>query len=356
MRASRLLTIQMLLQSRGRMSAPALAQALEVSLRTLHRDMDELSAAGVPIYAERGRTGGFALMDGWKTTLTGLTASEAQAVFLTGLAGPAAQLGLGAPAQDAQLKLLAALPSSQRQDAQRWQERFHLDPVDWYRESEPTPHLQAVADAVWRSQKIRVQYESWRGASRQVLSPLGLVLKAGVWYLIAVRDARDARDASKPEPRTYRVSSMEQVSVLDEPAKGPKRFDLEQYWKASIARFERELYTLQATVLATPAGLQHLRYLSAAVAKAVSHTINEINQPALSSKRKPVSTQQGKRLHLIIPIESLAHAARQLLPLAPEVEVIAPTNLRVLMREHARRWAQIYDENLKTKPAIKSLN
>jgi predicted DNA-binding transcriptional regulator YafY len=348
MRASRLLTIQMLLQSRGRMSAPALAQALEVSLRTLHRDIDELTAAGVPIYAERGRNGGFALMDGWKTTLTGLTASEAQAVFLTGLAGPATQLGLGAQVQDAQLKLLAALPSNQRQDAQRWQARFHLDPVDWYRESEPTPHLQAVADAVWRSQKICVHYESWNGASRQVLNPLGLVLKAGVWYLIAARDARNARAANQPEPRTYRVSSIEQITVLDEPAKSPKKFELEQYWKASIARFERELYAMQAIVLATPGGLRRLRYLSAAVAKAVGQATS---QAPPASKRKRASTHQGDRLRLSIPIESLAHAARQLLPLAPEVEVIAPSSLRALMLEHAQRWAQIYGENLKTKSA-----
>jgi len=137
MRASRLLTIQMLLQTRGRLSARALAQALEVSVRTLYRDVDQLSAAGVPVIAQRGRDGGFELLDGWKTTLTGLTPSESQAVFLSGLAGPAAQLGLGDAVGSAQLKLLAALPAAWRDDAQRVAARLHLDPVDWYREAEP---------------------------------------------------------------------------------------------------------------------------------------------------------------------------------------------------------------------------
>ena len=148
MRASRLLSLQMLLETRGRMSAQALAEALEVSVRTLYRDVDQLSAAGVPIYAERGRNGGFALLPGWKTTLTGLTPSEAQAVFLSGLPGPAQDLGLGGDVAGARLKLLAALPAAWRDDAQRVSARLHLDPVDWYRESDPTPHLPTVAVAV----------------------------------------------------------------------------------------------------------------------------------------------------------------------------------------------------------------
>src|ERR1700742_5150641 len=128
MLASRLLSILMLLQTRGRMSATALAREFEVSVRTIHRDIDQLSAAGIPVYADRGRSGGFALMDGYRTKLTGMTEPEAEAVFLTGLPGPAAQLGLADTLAAARLKLIAALPASMQPSAERIASRFHLDP------------------------------------------------------------------------------------------------------------------------------------------------------------------------------------------------------------------------------------
>ncbi|MGL5002530.1 MAG: helix-turn-helix transcriptional regulator, partial [Casimicrobium sp.] len=192
----------MLLETRGRMSARELSQMLEVSLRTLYRDVDQLAAAGVPIYSERGRNGGFQLVEGWKTTLTGFTASEAQAVFMAGLAGPAAQLGLGREVIDAQLKLAASLPAQQRGDAQRVAERFHLDTLDWYREAEPVPHLTTVAAAVWGDKQISIRYESWKDVVRRAVHPLGLVLKAGAWYLVAARDG---------VARTYRISNIREI-------------------------------------------------------------------------------------------------------------------------------------------------
>src|SRR5215467_6861051 len=145
MLASRLLSILMLLQTRGRMSASELARAFEVSVRTIHRDVDQLSAAGIPVYADRGRNGGFQLMDGYRTKLTGLTRPEAEALFLSGLPGPAAQLGLSDLLSAARLKLLAALPAAVQPDAERIAQRFHLDPVPWFRFNDALPSLRTVA-------------------------------------------------------------------------------------------------------------------------------------------------------------------------------------------------------------------
>ena len=326
MRASRLLSLQMLLETRGRMSAQALADALEVSVRTLYRDVDQLSAAGVPIYAERGRHGGFALLPGWKTTLTGLTPSEAQAVFLSGLPGPAQDLGLGGDVEGARLKLLAALPAAWREDAQRVSARLHLDPVDWYRESEPTPHLATVAAAVWSGHQIRMRYESWKDTVERTVSPLGLVLKAGVWYLVAA-PAEVASGAGR-EARTYRVSNILAAAPLATPVRRPARFDLAGYWAQSIQRFESGIYTGEAALLATPAGLQGLRALSSAVGRAVAAA--------------PPSRRKDGRVPVTIPIESVEHACGQLMRLSPQVEVLRPVALRRALVERMRATARLY--------------
>src|SRR6478609_5170108 len=260
MRASRLLTIQMLLETRGRMAAPELAAALEVSVRTLYRDIDELTSAGVPVYAERGRAGGFELLPGWKTTLTGLTSAEAEAMFLSGLAGPAADLGLGAQVKSAQLKLLSALPAQSRGQASRISSRLHLDPVEWYRETDDVPHLPVVAAAVWEERQLAIVYESWTRTARQVVHPLGLVLKGGIWYLVAAREAK---------VRTFRVSNIRDAEVLEAACVRPRRFDLARYWTESVRQFEADLNTAEATVTMTARGLADLRRLNSAVGQAL---------------------------------------------------------------------------------------
>ncbi|MDP3228020.1 MAG: WYL domain-containing protein [Acidovorax sp.] len=335
MRASRLLSLQMLLETQGRMSATALADALEISVRTLYRDVDQLSAAGVPIYAERGRNGGFALLQGWKTTLTGLTPSEAQAVFLSGLPGPAHDLGLGGDVEGARLKLLASLPASWREDAQRVSARLHLDPVDWYRESDPTPHLATVAAAVWAGQQITMRYESWADTVERTVSPLGLVLKAGVWYLVAApapvpASTKGGSVATTTErgPRTYRVSNILAASMLTTAVRRPATFDLPGYWAQSIQRFEASLYTAKATVLATPAGLKGLRMLSSAVARAVA--------AAAPTRRK------DGRVAVHMPIESVEHACGQLMRLSPQVEVLQPAALRRALVARVQATMRLY--------------
>jgi predicted DNA-binding transcriptional regulator YafY len=319
MRASRLLSMLMLLQARGRMSAPSLAEELGVTVRTVYRDMDQLSAAGVPVVVERGAAGGFELLDGWRTRLTGLTPDETQAVFLSGLRGPAAQLGLGEAMTSAQLKLLAALPAGGQTDPRRVGSRFHFDPVGWYQTPSRVDHLRDVARAVWQDQRLRIRYESWKGVVDRSIEPLGLVLKAGEWYLVA-HVGRDLR--------TYRLSNVRALTAGDGRFVRPKKFNLERYWAASIERFEAGLYRGTAVVRVTAKGLQRLRALSAAVAEAVGR-----------STHKP---DRAGRTRLTIPVESIDQAARDLLVLGAEGEVLAPAELRERIADTARRMARLY--------------
>jgi predicted DNA-binding transcriptional regulator YafY len=321
-RASRLLSLLMLLQSRGRLPAQALAEALEVSIRTVYRDVDELSAAGVPVWADRGRNGGFQLQPGWRTRVDGLTAPEAQAMFLGGLPGPAAQLGLGEAMASAQLKLVAALPEGWREDARRVSSRFHLDPIDWFRGPSATDHLPAVAQAVWHERRIAVRYESWKGIVERTLDPLGLVLKAGFWYVAAI--------SSRQGPHTYRVSNILALRETGDTFVRPADFDLAAYWQASTQRFEAELYRDRAVVRVTPVGWRMLRSLSAAVADALD-----------TSGIKP--PQRGWR-EATIPIESVEHASRQLLRLGADVKVLRPLALRRRMLATARAMVAMYGQ------------
>ncbi|MBK8284108.1 MAG: WYL domain-containing protein [Ahniella sp.] len=310
MRASRLLSIQMMLETRGRVSARTLAEKLEVSIRTLYRDVDELAAAGVPIHAERGRNGGFVLQKGWKTTLTGLTAAEAQSILMLGLSGPAADLGLGDDVARAELKLLTALPMVQRTQASLVRSKFHLDPIDWYREAQPAPALALVAQAVWDQRQITMAYESWKATVRRTAHPIGLVLKGGSWYLIAAVDG---------SPRTYRVASIQHVDLLDAPAKCPDGFDLARYWSERVHQFESDLYPGVARVRATRQGLRELSRSSARVARSLAS--------------QTLASDAEGWFRASIPIETEVQAVRQLVSMALDVEVLAPKSLRQAIRD-----------------------
>jgi predicted DNA-binding transcriptional regulator YafY len=199
MRASRLVSILLLLQTRGRQTAEELAAELEVSVRTIYRDMESLHAAGIPLYGDAGHRGGYQLLDGYRTRLTGLSADEANALFLSGLPGPAAELGLGSVLAAAQLKVRAALPQGMAAQVGHIQARFHLDAPGWYTQVEDVPLLPAVANAVWHGKVLQVRYRRWKAPTDvdRRLEPYGLVLKGGRWYLVA-----------GPGPRTYRVDQM----------------------------------------------------------------------------------------------------------------------------------------------------
>jgi len=238
-RASRLVQLLLILQSRGRVTARVLAEELEVSERTIHRDVDALSAAGVPIYAERGPHGGIQLVDGYRTRLTGLTGDEAEALFLSGLPGPAAELGLGTVVAAARLKVLASLPAELRARASRLVERFHLDAAGWFQASESVPHLAVLADAVWEARRLRITYRRGESAVDRVIEPLGLVLKAGVWYVVAAAD---------DEIRTYRARRIRAVQPTGETFGRPAEFDLARHWTESAAAYERDMPRVAVTM------------------------------------------------------------------------------------------------------------
>lgn len=229
MRASRLVQLLLLLQARGRLTAAALAAELEVSERTIHRDVEALSAAGVPIYAERGPHGGIQLVEGYRTRLTGLTGDEAEALFLSGMPGPAAELGLGTVVAAARLKVLASLPAELRTRASRLVERFHLDAAGWFQASDDVPHLGVLAEAVWDARRVTIAYRRAGGEVDRIIDPLGLVLKAGIWYLVAAAD---------DQVRTYRVSRFSRVAPTEAAFTRPAGFDLAAHWSATTADYE----------------------------------------------------------------------------------------------------------------------
>ena len=321
MKASRLLSILMLLQARGRMTAAMLAQAMEVSQRTILRDIDQLSAAGVPLWGERGRQGGFQLREGWSTQLTGMTEPEANALLLAGLPGPATELGLGAAAASARLKMVASLPSAWREQADRVGQRLHIDPVDWYRAQDTPKFLREVADAVWHGRRLSVDYDSWRGAARRELEPLGLVLKAGAWYLVAATVARDG-------VRIYRLASLRDLKTSGRSFKRPRGFDLARTWQESAARFESTLRSLQARVRVSPRGLTWL----------INARTQVVAAPAVATAR----LGRADWHEVLMPIESIEQGARQLLGFGAEIEVVEPAELRTELLRQVRALVALY--------------
>ncbi|HXI92968.1 MAG TPA: WYL domain-containing protein, partial [Blastocatellia bacterium] len=244
MRADRLLSILLLLQVHRRQTARELARRLEVSDRTIHRDMEALSAAGFPVFAERGSGGGWMLVEGYKTNLTGLNKDEIQALFLTKPLQLLADLGLDKASDAAMIKLSAALPSTHRDNAEHARQRIYIDITGWNRSDERVRLLPVLQQAVWQERKLKFTYERAGCDPVERLSdPLGLVAKGSVWYLVAVVDG---------DARSYRVSRVLSAELTDEHCVRPKGFDLAEYWEQSAVSFKAQLPRYQATVRAHP--------------------------------------------------------------------------------------------------------
>ena len=301
------------------MTAAQLAEALEVSVRTVYRDVEALGAAGVPLYGDAGHAGGYRLLDGYRTRLTGLTTDEAEALFLAGAPGPAAELGLGPVLAAAQLKVRAALPAELREHVDRISGRFHLDAPGWYADADETPFLQTVADAVWNNRVLYAMYRRWREPTdvRRRLEPYGLVLKAGRWYVVA-----------GPGPRTFRVDQILELTTADPTSTGasdsgeefvrPEGFDLAAYWTAHQRDFHDRLYRGEAVVRLAP---------GATLARAV-----------------PVNgrTESDGWTLMSVPIESVEHAHGEFLRLGADVEVLAPPKLRDRIARTVAQLAERY--------------
>ncbi|MGI5336654.1 helix-turn-helix transcriptional regulator [Streptomyces sp. CA-181903] len=325
MRADRLLSLLLLLQNRGRMTAPELAAELEVSVRTVYRDVEALSASGVPVLADRGPAGGYRLLDGYRTRLTGLTEDEAGSLALATVPGAAAELGLGADLAAARLKLEAALPAGMGERARRVAERFHLDAPGWFRDAEPVPHLAAVADAVWRQRVLRVHYRRWKGEVRRELHPLGLVLKGGIWYLVA--QAVPA-EGSADTPRTYRVSRVLAAEPLPGRFERPPGFDLAAAWAETSRRLEGMRYQGEARLRVSPCVL---RLLPAKFGAAGARAAAEAG-----------SADANGWTEVVLPVESLPVAVCDLLGLGAEAEVLGPPDLRAAVAAAASALAARY--------------
>lgn len=305
MKADRLVSILLLLQARGRMTAAQLAAELEVSVRTVYRDVEALHAAGIPLYGDAGHAGGYRLLDGYRTRLTGLTAPEAQALSLAGAPGPAAELGLGPVLAAAQLKVRAALPAELRPHADRVGARFHLDAPGWYARADDVPHLTAVADAVWNSRVLHVRYRRWRAPTEveRVLRPYGLVLKAGRWYVVAAA-------TQEGEPRTYRVDQILELACAQEQFTIPPDFTLAAYWESYQEAFHARLHQGEAVVRLAP------------------HAVSRLSGPAARAAEATGRADPDGWIRAALPIESVGHAHDEFLRLGADIEVLEPPELR----------------------------
>lgn len=252
MRADRLVAILLLLQTHGQLTAGELAERLEASERTIRRDLDALGAAGVPVYAQRGRGGGWALLGGHRLNLSGLTTEEAEALFL--VAGPERLAGLGVDAgvRSALRKLVAALPGPLRDHASAAHAAVHVDPARWGRRAvQPPRHLDALREAVISGRQIELLYaKPGETATERRVHPYGLVAKAGTWYLIGGTSAG---------LRTFRVSRVRGVATTDEAVDRPEDFDLATAWDAIVEQFPGTVGAFAVELRVAPDALPWLR-------------------------------------------------------------------------------------------------
>lgn len=309
MRADRLISLVLLLQTRGKATAAALAEALEVSRRTILRDIEALSIAGVPVITEGGHGGGIALDEGYRTSLTGLKESEIRSLFVAGNAALLKDIGLGEAAESSLLKLMAALPAAHQSAVEKLRQRVYIDPLWWWHESAPLPFWDALQTAVYEDKRIHVTYENHaREFVERVLEPYSLVAKSSTWYLAAKRDG---------EMRTYRVSRLHRVIVLDERFERDSGFDLAAYWQAHLAQFAAGVDTYGFTLRVDPARLNFVRWL-------------------IPGRNEVLAEDADGWLTMRLHVETPELAEMLVFGLGAQAEIVEPAALKSRVREAAQ--------------------
>jgi predicted DNA-binding transcriptional regulator YafY len=319
MRADRLLSILLHLQVHHRMTARELAKRLEVSERTIHRDMEALSMAGVPVRAARGTGGGWELMEEYHTDLTGLNEAEIQTLFLSGSQHLLTDLGLHQASEAAFIKLLAALPSISRHNAEHARQHIYIDVTGWHHTADDVSYLPILQEAIWQEHKLLLTYK--RGDDsvvERLVDPLGLVAKGSRWYLVAAIDGGI---------RTYRVSRVCSAVITDQPAERPKNFDLADYWQQSTSRFVSNLPSYLVTIRIEADFLEEI-YRS-------NKRVERVDAPGAEGK---VTVQ--------LRFESDREACGYILSYGPEVEIIEPQELRESIIAQARSVLAYYEEQV----------
>ena len=319
MRGSRLVNLLLLLQARQRCTAAELSEALGVSQRTVYRDLDALAAAGIPVYGLPGPGGGYALVDGYQTRLTGLTGPEADALLLLDPTNLLAALGLEDQLAAARRKLVAALAPGLRERASSVGGWVHVDLAGWFEEHDLPPALPVLADAILAGRMVRFDYGAPPDGTARLVHPLGLVLKGRSWYLVATRDDRLL---------TYAVPRVHGPVVTEEPSRRPGHFDLPAVWAELVAGFETALPTYPVRLRIAPAAARRLR-------RAVDiRTRQETDWERIAADEDLVELE--------VTFEHLEHARQEVLQLGPQVEVLAPEELRRRIATEAQALAARY--------------
>ncbi|GGS03377.1 MULTISPECIES: helix-turn-helix transcriptional regulator [Streptomyces] len=319
MKSDRLLSILLLLQTRGRVPAPELAERLQVSVRTIYRDVEALSAAGVPVYAERGRHGGIGLLAGFRTDVTGLTADESRALFVLAAQGAHAALGLDAALASALRKVMAALPAPHRPAAEVTSRRVLVDATRWKSGPERAADLAVLQDAVFSDRRLRLRYRhsGEREARTYTVDPYGLVAKAGVWYLVADRRGR---------PRLFRADRVRRARLLDEPVRRRPGVELADAWEELRRRVEEREGGVEVTVR---------------VRREVADMFRRMAAAQLTAEPEDDGESPWVTARLAYPA---LRAVRQLLAFSDRVELLDPPEARAELVAGARSVLALYGE------------